>query len=234
MRKWLTYQAQCSVVEAETFFFFLGMEDYGQFRHQHYITSSSVRLLKWFYTTTLSLNWRNMDYSVDEESVGWSQSEGYCHWLYAQLEAGHVPHLYQCHRQWDWASLIPSWMGKLIQQKKEKSSRGIWTSVRSGLIRTRWVSTRPSTRRLIWVEEIPDRRTEWEKNSLRATPEKDLEVLVDGKQDISQQRALVAQKANSILGCIKGEVASRAREVTAPCTLPSWCSICSTAHCSLR
>jgi len=56
---------------------------------------------------------------------------------------------------------------------------------------------------------------------LRATPEKDLEVLVDGKQDISQQRALVAQKANNILGCIKGEVASRAREVTVPCTLPS-------------
>lgn len=64
--------------------------------------------------------------------------------------------------------------------------------------------------------------------------EKDLEVLVDGKLHMSQQCALVAQKANDILGCIKGEVASWVREVTVPCILLSWCSTCSTAHRSLR
>ena len=46
--------------------------------------------------------------------------------------------------------------------------------------------------------------------------EKELGVAMDGKQTISQQCVLAAQKANSILGCIKRSVASRSREGILP------------------
>ena len=54
-----------------------------------------------------------------------------------------------------------------------------------------------------------------EKTEHRPVP-KDLEVLVNGKLDVSQQCALPAQKTNHILVGIKRSVVSRCREVILP------------------
>jgi len=49
-----------------------------------------------------------------------------------------------------------------------------------------------------------------------ALTKRNLGILMDGKLDMSQQHALIAQNANCNLDSIKSSIMSRSREVTLP------------------
>jgi len=66
-------------------------------------------------------------------------------------------------------------------------------------------------------EEQPHAPVKAGEDLLECSPVKrDLGVLVDDRLTMSQQCALVAKKANGILGCIRRSVASRLGEVLLP------------------
>ena len=68
-----------------------------------------------------------------------------------------------------------------------------------------------------WGGITPSSRTGWGGELLESSSaERHLRVLGDGRLSTSQQCALVAKKANRILGCIRKSVASRPREVILP------------------
>lgn len=57
----------------------------------------------------------------------------------------------------------------------------------------------------------------WEANRLQSRfSEKNTEVLVDNKLNVSQQRAFATKNAHKLLGCIRNSTASRPRQVIPP------------------
>ncbi|TRZ23806.1 hypothetical protein HGM15179_003316, partial [Zosterops borbonicus] len=67
-----------------------------------------------------------------------------------------------------------------------------------------------------WVSATPDVSTVWDEQMENSPADKELGVLVGERLDMTQPWALPAQRAKSVLGCIRSPVGSRAREGILP------------------